>query len=92
MFFFSIFYSKEHAERLRSLKREFDEFTEEQTTILNNRLQQIDKNRLFYYQSKLNDMQKLMPRCTLSQKLLVQLRFDKDKQKQNAFHLRYQPW
>ena len=74
MFFFSIFYSKEHAERLRSLKREFDEFTEEQTTILNNRLQQIDKNRLFYYQSKLHDMQKLMPRSTLSQMLLVQLR------------------
>ncbi|CAF0970097.1 unnamed protein product [Adineta ricciae] len=87
-----VFHSKEHAERLHSLKREFDEFTEEKMTTLNNRLQQIDKNRLFYYQSKLNDMQKLMPRCTLSEKLLAQLRFDKDKQKQNAIHLRYRPW
>ncbi|CAF1152814.1 unnamed protein product [Adineta ricciae] len=85
-------HSKERADELHSLKREFDEFTEEQMTTLNNRLQQIDKNRLFYYQSKLNDMQKLIPQCTLSEKLLVQLRFDKNKQKQNAFHLRYRPW
>ncbi|UJR37773.1 hypothetical protein I4U23_030465 [Adineta vaga] len=87
-----LFRSKEHAERLHTLRREFDEFTEEQTTILNNKLQQIDKNRLFYYQTKLNDMQKLMPTCTLSQKLLKQLRFDKDKQKKNAISHRYQSW
>lgn len=90
---------------LYNIKRHFNEFNEEQATILNNKLEQADNARSFYYQTKLNFVQKKMSELNeykerdtqkkpliIIERLLQQLRFDKDKKKQNAVYLKYQAW
>jgi hypothetical protein len=84
--------SKRHARILHKIKRDFNDFTEEKSIILNNRLEQVDNDRLFYCQTKLRELQIHMPPLTILDRLLKQLRFDENKQKMNAAYLKYQSW
>jgi len=84
--------SKRHAQILHKIKRDFNDFTEEQSIILNNRLEQVDNDRLFYYQTKLRDLQEHMPPLTILDRLLKHIRFDENKKKINAAYLKYQSW
>lgn len=94
--------SKLHAQALSKIRRDFNEFTEEQSTILNNKLEQADNSRLFYYQTKLDLVQKTMlpkPKSSENDKPVViidrlfrKMRFDKAKKEENAVYLKYQPW
>lgn len=84
--------SKRHAKILHKIKRDFNDFTEEQSIILNNRLEQVDNNRLFYCQTKLRDLQDKMPPLTILDRLLQQLRVDENRKKLNAAYLKYQSW
>jgi hypothetical protein len=84
--------SKRHAQILHKIKREFNDFTEEQSIILNNKLEQVDNDRLFYCQTKLRELQEHMPTLTILDRLLKQIRFDENKNKINAAYLKYQSW
>lgn len=112
--------SKLNAQSLYRIKREWNEFVEEQTTLLNNKLERIDDSRLLYYQSKLSAAQQIMakptrkeieerkvakkkspidgqkkdrePKYIIINRVLPQLRYDKDKKKMSVVHLKYQPW
>lgn len=84
--------SRRHAEILSKIKRDFNDFTEEQSIILNNRLEQVDNERLFYCQTKLRELQRHMPALTILDRLLKRLRFDEDKKKMNAAYLKFQSW
>ena len=83
---------RQHAETLSKIKRDFNDFTEEQSIILNNKLEQVDNERLFYCQSKLRELQQHMPSLTILDRVLKQLRFDQNKKKVDATHLKYQSW
>ncbi|CAF3079300.1 unnamed protein product [Rotaria socialis] len=84
--------SKRHAQILNKIKRDFNDFTEEQSIILNNKLEQADNDRLFYCQTKLRELQQKMPPLTILDRLLKHLRFDEDKKKIDAAYLKYQTW
>ncbi|CAF3539617.1 unnamed protein product [Rotaria socialis] len=84
--------SKRHAQILNKIKRDFNDFTEEQSIILNNKLEQADNDRLFYCQTKLRELQQKMPPLTILDHLLKHLRFDEDKKKIDAAYLKYQTW
>jgi hypothetical protein len=84
--------SQRHTEFLTKIKRDFDEFTEEQSIILNNKLEQADNDRLFYCQTKLRKLQGNMPTVNILDRVLKRLRFDEDKKKTNATLLKYQAW
>jgi len=94
--------AKLHAQVLYKIRRDFNEFNEEQSTILNNKLEQADNSRMFYYQTKLDLVQKTMlPKTKSSEKdkpvviidrLFRTMRFDKAKKEENAVYLKYQPW
>ncbi len=90
--FFRSSQSKRHAQILHKIKRDFNDFTEEQSIILNNRLEQVDNDRLFYCQTKLRELQVRMPPLTILDRLLKQIRFDENKKKINAAYLKYQSW
>ncbi|CAF1205654.1 unnamed protein product [Rotaria sordida] len=84
--------SKRHAQILQKIKRDFNDFTEEQSIILNNKLEQADNDRLFYCQTKLRELQQKMPPLTILDRLLKHLRYDEDKKKIDAAYLKYQSW
>ncbi|CAF2706077.1 unnamed protein product [Rotaria sp. Silwood2] len=84
--------SKRHAQILHKIKRDFNDFTEEQTIILNNKLEQVDNDRLYYCQTKLRELQQNMPPLTILDRLLKHLRYDQDKKKIDAAYLKYQSW
>ncbi|CAF1271412.1 unnamed protein product [Rotaria sp. Silwood1] len=84
--------SRRHAQILHKIKRDFNDFTEEQSIILNNKLEQVDNDRLFYCQTKLRELQENMPPLTILDRLLKHLRYDEDKKKIDAAYLKYQSW
>ena len=84
--------SRRHAQVLSKLRRDFNDFTEEQSIILNNKLEQVDNERLYFCQTKLRDLQKHMPSLIILDRLLKRLRVDEDKKKMNAAFLKYQSW
>ena len=86
------FESRRHAQILSKIKRDFNDFTEEQSIILNNRLDQIDNERVSFCQTKLRNLQNNMPPLTILDRLLKHIRYDEGKKKNDAAHLKYQSW
>ena len=84
--------SRRHAQVLSKIRRDFNDFTEEQSIILNNKLEQVDNERLYFCQTKLRDLQRHMPSLIILDRLLKRLRVDEDKKKINAAFLKYQSW